>query len=357
MTVIEVRSSFGGMNRSSTRQPSAARSRRRRHALVVGAVTIVGLTCAGLWAVDEYGPRFNIYLAPPSPQKYADVAIGLLEQGYHADGPEWVSAREAVREAATHATEYSDLYPTLSTAVAAAGGPHSSFLPPNDENAATAERATTPEPTVTTGDGVTTITLPELTSSSSVVQQRYADTASKGIADAAPSTCGWVLDLRGNTGGNMYPMLSGIAALLPNGPALTFRDRFGNTTAEVTIRAEGAGLNGHTITRIAQTSKVTGPVAILQDDRTASSGEVVLTAFRGLDRVETFGAPSAGYTSANTPYRLYDGAQLVVTESIYVDRDDTPLREEAIPADHPTSADEAESAAQAWLTDQGCTTP
>ena len=124
----------------------------------------------------------------------------------------------------------------------------------------------------------------------------------------------------------------------------------------MTSRAEGAGLNGRTITRTTQTSKVTGPVAILQDDRTASSGEVLLTAFRGLDSVETFGTPTAEYTSANTPYRLFDGAQLVLTESIYVDRDDTPLCEEAIPADHPASADDTDSAAQAWLTDQGCAT-
>lgn len=92
--------------------------------------------------------------------------------------------------------------------------------------------------------------------------------------------------------------------------------------------------------------KVDGPVAILQDERTASSAEVVLAAFRGLDRVATFGAPSAGYTSANTPYRLYDGAQLVVTESIYVDRDGTALDEQPLPADDPASKTAARSAAR-----------
>lgn len=54
------------------------------------------------------------------------------------------------------------------------------------------------------------------------------------------------------------------------------------------------------------------------------------------------------------PYRLYDGAQLVVTESIYVDRDGTALDEQPLPADHPGPPADAPAAALTWLADHGC---
>ena len=55
------------------------------------------------------------------------------------------------------------------------------------------------------------------------------------------------------------------------------------------------------------------PVALLTDEWTASSGEAVLLCFRGLEKARTFGAPTAGYASANAPYPMPDGSQLVLT--------------------------------------------
>lgn len=106
---------------------------------------------------------------------------------------------------------------------------------------------------------------------------------------------------------------------------------------------------------VGEREKVTeAPIAVLQDDMTASSGEAVVTAFRGLDGVESFGVPSAGYTSGNAVHRLYDGAILAMTTSVYVDRDGVSLDEKPIRPDHETSAEAAEETALEWLADQGC---
>lgn len=335
-------------------RPSSARSRRRRRAWTAAAAVVLVVAGAAVWGVGRYGPRFGVYLVPPSPQRYADVALDLMSGGYAADGPAWEAAQEAVRAAAAQADDVADLHAVLAEAVRVAGGPHSAFLTPDEAAASQTAADEAPGPTVTTTGGVTTLVLPELAGGSPRTQQRYADILADGIAAAAPATCGWVVDLRGNTGGTMYPMLSGVSALLPDGPALFFSDRHGRTTAQVTVQEDGAGLNGRTTTRVRATPGVSGAVAVLQDERTASSGEVVLTAFRGLDHVATFGAPSAGYTSANTPYRLYDGAELVVTESVYVDRDGVVLDEVPLPAAHPTAGPDAEAAGRAWLAEQGC---
>jgi hypothetical protein len=317
----------------------------------VGGALLAG---GAAWAVHAYGPRFGVYLVPPSPQAYAEQALDLAGRGLRAEGGAWDAAAERVRAEAADARTYADLYPALADAVAVAGGKHSAFLSPDE--ATTADAAGTgaaAEPSVVSAGGVTTVTVPETDAGPQDAQTAYATTLAAGIGDAAPATCGWIVDLRGNTGGTMYPMLSGVAPLLPDGPALTFRDRSGRTAVSVTVQADGAGLGGRTGTRVPEVPKVAGqPVAVLQDGRTGSSGEAVLAAFRGLPDVRTFGAPSAGYTSANTPYRLYDGAVLVVTESVYVDRDGTPLTEEPLAPDQ--EADDAAAAATAWLSERGC---
>ncbi|MBO0919845.1 S41 family peptidase [Cellulomonas sp. zg-ZUI222] len=336
--------------------PAAAGPRRRgrgRAVLVIGCVVAV-VIAAGVWAVGTYGPAFNVYLTPPSPRTYADVALRHLDAGLRARGPQWDDARAEVTRAARDADSLADVHDALRAATRVAGGPHSVFLTPQEaldlDGQATQEFR---EPTVTTADGVTTVTVPAFGSASSDLRDRYARAAADGIAAAAPGTCGWVVDLRGNTGGDMHPMLAGVSALLPDGTAFELVERDGRAMA-VTIRSDGVELAGH-VTSVGSRAKVTGaPVAVLQDGLTGSSGEAVLTAFRGLDGVESFGEPSYGYTSGNASYSLYDGALMLVTVHTYVDRDGTDLGERPVEADHAVPADDADEAARSWLAQQGC---
>ncbi|MGM7678461.1 S41 family peptidase [Microbacterium sp. A94] len=330
------------------------RSRRIRKILAVVGVIFVLLIAGVLWAAHTYGPRMGFYLIPPSPEQYGQIAIEHLNQGYRASGDEWDTARAALEQAAADADDYSDLYDEIAAATTAAGGQHSVFLDPEETNEyADSSTAKYEAPTVTTVDGVTTIVLPALGAVSGDLQQEYAQTAADGIADAAPDTCGWIVDLRGNTGGNMYPMLSGVSALLPNGTAFSFTTRTEQMTP-VTVYNNGVGLGSTTIS-VGEQSKITdAPIAVLQDSMTASSGEAVATSFRGLDHVESFGTDSYGYTSGNVPRTLYDGAQIVLTTSVYVDRDGVSLDEQPIEADHPTTADDADEQATQWVQEQGC---
>lgn len=330
---------------------------RRRPLLIVLAVlaaVAVLLGAVGLWAVHSFGPRVGLYLTPPSPERYAQVALEDLDQAYHAEGPEWEAAREELLAAAESAEEIPDLYPELEAAVEAAGGKHSFFLDPQEAEDSAAEATTDfTAPAVESADGVTTLTVPALGSVSEDLQSQYAEAAATGIDDAAPGTCGWIIDLRGNTGGNMYPMLSGLSPLLPDGEAMRFQPREGEGTA-IEIFPTGAGA-GEPSVPIPEGAKVSGqPVALLQDDMTASSGEAVLTAFRGVEGTRTFGEDSAGYTSGNSIHQLYDGAQMVLTNSVYVDREGTSLEERPIPADEPVAPEDAEQAAAEWLAEQGC---
>lgn len=290
----------------------------------------------------------------PSPQEYADEALEILGGGYYASGPEWEAARERVLEEAAQASDVASLYPVLAEATAAAGGKHSFFRTP-DEVRSSAEQSTADfeAPEVTVAEGVATITVPEVGDVSQELLQEYADSAATGIAAAAPEVCGWIVDTRGNRGGNMYPMVAGLSPLLPDGPAMSFEGPTGGFSVTFTEGAVGTG--GFPAMGVETDLTITDqPIAVLQDGETASSGEAVLTVFRGLENVASFGTESAGYTSANSVMPLDDGAQIVLTGAVYVDRTGVNLDEQPIQPDHLVSATEAADEARAWLAGQGC---
>jgi carboxyl-terminal processing protease len=90
------------------------------------------------------------------------------------------------------------------------------------------------------------------------------------------------------------------------------------------------------------------PVAVLIGPR-ASSGEMVELAFVGRAGMRTFGMPSAGFTTANVPYPLSDGAYLVITETTVRDRTGRD-HDGAIIPDRLIGPAAAEIAAMEWLT-------
>jgi carboxyl-terminal processing protease len=139
--------------------------------------------------------------------------------------------------------------------------------------------------------------------------------------------CGWVVDLREDTGGNMWPMLAGIGPLLGaemvgsftgDPPNVAWRYHDGRSwSGDSTLPAEPLGWGN---TKPRQLAHADAPVALLIGSETASSGEMVLLAFLGRHGTRTFGDSTAGFASANTNVRLRDGATLVVTSSYPRDR-------------------------------------
>lgn len=139
--------------------------------------------------------------------------------------------------------------------------------------------------------------------------------------------CGWIVDLRANNGGNMWPMLAGIGPLLDD----TIVGAFGITRdADRWFYKSGvAGMlhpNGKldTVTRATVRPTVLrdprAPVAVLLDGATASSGEAIALAFRGRPSTRSFGVPTAGFVTANRGALLSDGANMVVTTGYQIDR-------------------------------------
>lgn len=156
-----------------------------------------------------------------------------------------------------------------------------------------------------------------------------ADSLQDGIRHLEQAgACGWIVDLRANGGGNMWPMLAGIGPLLGD----TIVGSFGLEPAAARwyySQGVAGGLNDHgtrdTVTRVtvrpAQLRDPNAPVAVLIDGGTGSSGEAVAIAFRGRRNSRSFGSPTAGFTTVNRSSRLPDGANMIVTVGYFADRD------------------------------------
>lgn len=187
----------------------------------------------------------------------------------------------------------------------------------------------------------------------------YASRLFGAVADASPRTCGYVLDLRGNTGGNVWPMLIGLSGLLGDGPQGRSEDADGRIEDYATLKEgsavvlaeQGRGLTMMTIDEWRPIpSLAASPVALLLDDATASSGEGVAIAFAGRALTRSFGARTYGVASSNEGYPLADGTNVVVTTAMMVDRNGRTYPD-GIEPDQVIDGEgeDAVDAARAWL--------
>jgi hypothetical protein len=146
------------------------------------------------------------------------------------------------------------------------------------------------------------------------------------LALEAKKPDGWIVDLRGNQGGNMYPMLAGIGALLGEGDLGAFEFPDGN-------RMPWFYKGGKVGTRTGQSEDISAElkqppfvlaelpwVAVLVDRATGSAGEVVAISFAGRAHERSFGEHTVGLTTANSGHPLSDGAVLVLCEGLEADR-------------------------------------
>jgi C-terminal processing protease CtpA/Prc len=132
---------------------------------------------------------------------------------------------------------------------------------------------------------------------------------------------GWVIDLRRNTGGNMWPMLAGAGPILGDGELGAFAFPTGQELWA--YRAGQALLGPHVLAQVEQPYELKRPlppVAVLLSRLTASSGELTALAFVGRPGARSFGEPTAGVPTANDTTELPDGAMVCLTIALGADR-------------------------------------
>jgi hypothetical protein len=165
--------------------------------------------------------------------------------------------------------------------------------------------------------------------------------------------CAWIVDLRGNRGGNMWPMLAGLGPILGEGTAGGFVSPSG--LVPWGYKNGGAWSGSSTQVRVGQPVTLSPPplVAILTDSATISSGEAITIAFRGRPRTRSFGQATKGLSTGNQGYPLPDGSLLFLTTVIDADRTGRSYGGPVVP-DEVTELEMTEERARAWLAAAEC---
>lgn len=242
-----------------------------------------------------------------TPEGYVRYCVKQLDRkALYADSPEWKATKDSILAEAKTMTTMDQAHDAVIRAAAVAGGKHSTLLPPVEDTTSYVEIA--PEVKLLEED-ILHVILPAH-SGVKVTDSLYIHSVF-GFLQEHIGARGVILDLRGNSGGNMYPMIAAVSPLLPNGVLIKFKGRDRTTPIMLDYVMNQVGLSYENVKKWPDNT----PIAILTDDWTGSSGEATLLCFRGLSNVRTFGVPTAGYASANFTVPLIDGYKLLITMS------------------------------------------
>ena len=256
---------------------------------------------------------------------YLDQLLTLMQQAsINRLTIDWTSFRNRVMTAAGAAQTIEELLPAIRVAIELLADGHSSYRTPSGTvifvPRRTCSAPTVADPVVPANVGYVRVGAfsgsgGEATAFADGIQERIR------LADR-DDLLGWIVDLRGNGGGNMWPIVAGLGPILGESVVGYFIDPLGAET-NWEYRSGASWNGGFLVQRVTTPYRLRREqprVAVLSDNRIASSGEASLIAFRQRANTRSFGQPTCGLSTANRTSTLSDGATLTLTVSTMADR-------------------------------------
>ena len=298
----------------------------------------------------------------PEARAYLDRAIELFrEMHINASKMNWPQLSEEAYRTAAGAKSTADTYPAIKLIIKELGEKHTSFADPDQAKAWETGQASgkaTPPPfrppeAQQLANRIGVIRLFDFMGSPSE-GQRYAEVGKREVARLrANGVCRFILDLRSDKGGNMYPMITSVSGLLDDGVLGRFQNAAGQSFPWI-LKEGVVTTSAATDVHFAASSRDKLPVAVLIGPSTASAGEFAAISFKGRPATRFFGAPTAGWVTANQPVHLSDGAEILMTSGWGLDRTGKKYVDSIMP-DQETGPDRAGiAAATKWLSRQPC---
>jgi hypothetical protein len=291
-------------------------------------------------------------------KNYIDAALKIMQEHFlHKDKIDWLRLRQETLAQATGAQTVVDTYPAIRFALAKLGDHHSylqltqdlarqeasrqpKLADPSAMPAPPARKPTFPFPspfrTRRVPEGamaagstcpIAQIVIPLFGSQVRKDIDDYATSVQKVIADLAPKEPrAWIVDLRGNGGGNVWAMLAGVGPILGEGETGASLQADGTKGIGYYEDGKAGWRNDAKDPYYARTTgapvhlAAVPPVAVLIDRETGSSGEGVAIAFRGRPDTRFFGETTYGAATSTFPYSLSDGAQIFLVTGVMMDK-------------------------------------
>lgn len=168
-------------------------------------------------------------------QTYVDEVVSLMKtNSINRKTIDWTGFKATVNAQAQDAQTIADTYPAIKAALALLGDNHSTYYTATGTVLYSNSAVACTDANIITGtiyNGIGYIKVTTFNGGGSEASQ-YAQSIQDAIkaADSDPIV-GWIVDLRGNLGGNMWPMLAGVGPLLGEGTCGYFLDPDGNASA------------------------------------------------------------------------------------------------------------------------------
>lgn len=317
------------------------------------------ILCAGVIALTGA----QLASAQSSYEYYLRSALEILKTSHiNRDKVDWPKLTREAEALAANAVDPGDTYPAIEYVINELGEAHTSLIPARNpershaQSTVNSQKIIIPEPAGEMIDGrFGLVKIPSFMSprNSSYSHDFLIKTRAILASHDAQGVCGWIIDLRGNGGGNIWPMADGLLPLMGESPYWRVETTTSSVVGERNGRLHQEGAPEAFPLPPLLLRRANAPVALLIDQRTKSSAEGLAIAFKGRPGVRYFGETTGDLVTINNSRQLADGATLVVTVGYSRDRTGK-LWTGPIEPDEPTTSEAALGAAVQWLSQQSC---
>ncbi|CAZ97410.1 Nisin-resistance protein, family S41 [Zobellia galactanivorans] len=285
-----------------------------------------------------------------SAKTYLNSAIDIMEENsIKTENIDWDNLRNTAHKNIEGKKTAEETYSTIENALKELGDNHSFFIPKQPDTIIGESDEIIPSVEAKIlNKQIAYLKVPAFNKGGNLANKFATKIQSKIIALDRPEIEGWIIDLSENYGGNMWPMYLGLAPLIGEGISGYFFD-WEKNSAEWSFKTNAVYNKEDNKLEIKNPYKLKKKpikIAILTSGITASSGEAIVIAFKGLSYTKSFGQKTAGLSTGNHVYELSDGAKLILTTTIMADRTKKLYGGQLIP-DIPTNNPKAK--AIEWL--------
>jgi hypothetical protein len=306
-------------------------------------------------------PSRNPRPQPDEPgQRVVDVGAYLEEivrtmqaESANSRTIDWARFRAEVIAAAGAAQTMQDAYPAIELALRLLNDFESHYV-----SATSILFGPSPEPACTPSPA----TVPSLPETIGYVKLtgcpcdgRSADAYAEAVQNAIrmadrPGLGGWIVDLREDGGGNMWPMMAGLGPILGDG--IMGWIVYNNREYEREYRGGAAMSFGDVFAQVGMPYTLLRPdpkVAVLTGGGTNSAGEAIAVWFKGRPATRSFGTPTCGHHHLLSTFQLSDGARLTLKNANNADRLKRPYAGPIAPDELVPDPQEIVGRAVTWL--------
>lgn len=309
----------------------------------------------GDWQTWEYrnkdclnGQRLAI--SDTAKQEMGTVLATIEQASLYRYQHDWYSLKNEAWYRAGAAQASQQLWPVIQWLIAdKLNDSHGGVIPPSDGNF----QQQLPTGKLLPGGQVGYIKIPEFASEDPQVMMAYAEQGHQLFRqNDGPNTCGWIVDLRGNWGGNSVPMMGALSPLFNDGRLAGVIDADGASqwlvldkqTLKLDQQVFPVAINPYRL------EKPQPPVAVLTGSDTASGAEFVVVTFNGRENTTRFGQPTYGASTMASAFPLSGGAGMMLSVADLLDVHGHTYGKSIEPHHVIPAADNAINAAKEWLT-------